>query len=137
MAQQGLAVPSDHRDGRDLRVLLGGGDDVGERAEAGVVPGAAGEPAGAAVLQGTGVAQCGGEPAVGFPHGQDDEFDRVAVGCEGQRAGEELVHAAGGCLDENVAVPVADVLLGPGEPGPVVGADRRAGAARVLAQQLE
>ncbi|GGZ40894.1 hypothetical protein [Streptomyces bluensis] len=38
VAQQGVAAPADHGHGRDLRVPLSDGDDVGERAEACVVP---------------------------------------------------------------------------------------------------
>lgn len=79
MAEQGLPVPADHGDCRDLRVSFGDGDDVSERVEAGVVPGARGEPAGAAELHRPGVPQCGGEPAVGLADGQDDELDRITV----------------------------------------------------------
>ncbi|MFF3365454.1 hypothetical protein [Streptomyces misionensis] len=38
VVQQSLAVPADHRDGRDLRVLLGDGNDVGPRWTAPTTP---------------------------------------------------------------------------------------------------
>jgi hypothetical protein len=134
VAQQGVAVPADHGHGRDLRVPLSDGDDVSERAEACVVPGACGEPAGAAALQRPGVAQRGGETAVGFAYGQDHEFDRIAGGREGQRAVDELLRAAGGGLDQDVAAPQAYVLLSLGEPHLVVGSDCCPGAAWIVAQ---
>ncbi len=95
-----------HGDGRDPRVPLGDGDDIGGRPEAGVVPGARGEPAGAGDLQCPGVAQGGGEKAVGGAYGEDSEFHRIAVGGRGG-------------LDQDVAAASAYVRLGPGESGAV------------------
>ncbi|GGZ40886.1 hypothetical protein GCM10010344_01830 [Streptomyces bluensis] len=55
-------------------------------------------------------AQRGGESAVGFAYGQDHEFDRMAGGHKRQRAVEELLRAAGGAPDQDIAAPQAYVL---------------------------